>query len=186
MKFIKELIPYIIIILVVVLVRTFIISPVSVDGKSMYPTLNDNDYLLLEKFDRNFKRYDIIVLNYNNGIKNEKLVKRIIGLPGDEIQYLNGILYINGEEVEEYFLDEDYVKKIEKTLNEKKDTKKQATFTSDFNIQMLGFDVIPDNYYLVLGDNRPYSTDSRIIGLINKKDITGKVIFNVFKFKTVK
>lgn len=175
MKIIKELIPYIIIIIVVLLVRLFIISPVRVDGNSMYPTLNNSDYLLLEKFDKNYKRFDIVVLNYNN----EKLVKRVIGLPGDKVRYENDKLYINDKEIKETFLDQEYVKKERKKNS-------NGYFTNNFNIELLGYSVIPNNYYFVVGDNRNNSTDSRLIGLIHKSKIEGKVIFNVFKFKIVK
>ena len=80
MKKIKELIPYILIISLVILIRTFIITPVRVDGPSMEDTLENGDILLLQKFNNNYQRFDIVVLNYNN----EKLVKRIIGLPGEK------------------------------------------------------------------------------------------------------
>ena len=60
MKIIKELIPYVIIIVVVVLIRTFIVTPVQVEGRSMVPTLQDNQILLLKKYQRNYKRFDIV------------------------------------------------------------------------------------------------------------------------------
>ena len=58
----------------------------------MYPTLNENDILILNKIDKNFKRFDIVVINSNN----TQIIKRIIGLPGENIEYNNNILYING------------------------------------------------------------------------------------------
>ena len=66
MKIIKELVPYVIIVLVVVLFRTFIITPVRVNGDSMNQTLKDGEILLLEKYDKKFKRFDIVVLKYND------------------------------------------------------------------------------------------------------------------------
>ena len=98
-NFIKELIPYVIIIVVVVLIRSFIITPVQVDGNSMYPTLKDNEILLLKKYDKKYKRFDIVVLNYNNS----KLIKRIIGLPGEHIEYKDNKLYIDGKYIKENF-----------------------------------------------------------------------------------
>ena len=158
MKYIKELVPYIVIIVVVVLLRTFIITPVRVNGPSMIPTLNDGDILLLEKYDTNFQRHDIIVLKYNG----EKLVKRVIGLPGETVEYKNNILYINGNKVNESFLTDK---------------------TQDFTLKKLGYDKIPDGYYFVVGDNRDNSLDSRFIGLIPKDTIEGKVVFRLFPFK---
>lgn len=159
MKLIKELIPYVVIVLVVVLIRSFIITPVRVNGASMESTLYDGDILFLEKFDTDYQRFDIVVLHYNN----EKLVKRIIGLPGDTVEYRNNILYINGEEVDESFIDEE---------------------TEDFSLSDLGYDKIPAGYYFVVGDNRDNSLDSRFVGLFSKKDVKGKVIFRIFPFKS--
>lgn len=160
MKYIKEIIPYAIIIIIVVLIRTFIITPVRVDGDSMHPTLLDNEILLLKKYDKKFERFDIIVFEYGNS----KLVKRIIGLPGDKVEYKNNNLYINNEIIEEVFLDED-VK------------------TSNFSLTQLKLEKIPEDCYFVIGDNRNNSTDSRIIGPVHKKYILGTSDFALFPFK---
>lgn len=161
MKFIKELIPYVVITMIVILIRMFIISPVRVDGTSMYPTLSNNEFLLLSKYDQSYDRFDIVVLKYNK----ERLVKRIIGLPGETVEYKNNKLYINGKEIEEPFI---------------------AIETDDFNLKQLGYDKIPENYYFVVGDNRGASLDSRMIGLINKKDLQGTIKISISGFKFVK
>lgn len=153
-NFIKELIPYVIIIVVVVLIRSFIVTPVQVDGNSMYPTLKNNEILLLKKYDKKYKRFDIVVLNYNNS----KLIKRIIGLPGEHIEYKDNKLYINGKYIKENF--------------------KRNTETSDFEIDKK----IPKGYYFVMGDNRDNSTDSRIIGVISKNDLEGVSDIALFPF----
>lgn len=158
MKLVKELIPYVVIILVVVLVRSFIITPVRVNGSSMNNTLHDGDILLLEKYDKDYERFDIIVAKYNG----EKIVKRIIGMPGDKVEYRNNILYINGERLDEPFIDED---------------------TEDFSLKKLGFDKIPQGHYFIVGDNRDDSLDSRYLGLFSKDNIEGKVVFRIFPFK---
>ena len=160
MKIIKELIPYIIIIVVVVLIRSFIVTPVVVNGTSMYPTLKDKDIVLLKKFDKNIERFDIIVFNYNNS----RLIKRVIGLPGEHVKYVNGILYINNEKIEDVELDVE---------------------TYNFYLEDLGYDKIPDDYYFVLGDNREVSQDSRIIGLVSKKDICGVGVFRIFPLNKI-
>lgn len=161
MKFIKELIPYVVITLVVLFIRMYIVSPVRVDGNSMYPTLNNGEFLLLTKFDKNYDRFDIVVLKY----RNQKLVKRIIGLPGEHVEYKNNKLYVNGKVIEENF---------------------KLFETKDFNITELGYDVIPDNYYFVVGDNRGASLDSRKIGLIHKKNMEGTINLSISRFRTVK
>ena len=156
MKFLKEIIPYILVVLVAILIRTFIVTPVQVDGKSMYPTLDDNEILLLKKYDHSYERFDIVVFNYNSS----KLVKRVIGLPGEYVEYKNNELYINNEKIE-FKLD---------------------SYTYDFELSELGFKQIPEDYYLVLGDNRINSLDSRRIGLIPKENILGTTTFSIFPF----
>lgn len=151
-KILKNILPYLIIVVVVILIRLFIATPVQVVGSSMYPTLNNNEILLLNKLvniNKSYKRFDIIVIKYNS----ETIIKRIIGLPGEKIEYIDNVLYVNGEIVNESF---------------------EHDVTDDFNIQELGEDTIPDNTYLVLGDNRGISKDSRLIGFIDEKNIIGK------------
>lgn len=164
-KYIKELIPYLVIILTVVLIRTYIVTPVQVSGSSMYPTLKNGEILVLKKYDTGYNRFDIVVLNYNG----DKLIKRVIGLPGETIKYKNNKLYINGKRIKENF-----------TKN---------TDTSDFDMSELfqGSYKIPKDNYFVMGDNRNNSTDSRIIGSINKKNIKGKIVkFSFRKLKNIK
>ncbi len=159
MKWIKELIPYVIIVIVVFLIRTYIITPVKVQGTSMNPTLKNGEVMILNKWDNNYKRFSIVVLTY----ENKKLIKRVIGVAGDNVKYKNNKLYINGKYVKENF-------KHKKTDN--------------FSLEELGYDKIPEGYYLVLGDNRTNSMDSRLIGLINEKDIQGTTNFSLFPFST--
>ena len=156
MKIIKELIPYAVILLVVVLIRSFIATPVVVSGSSMDGTLNDGDILLLTKFDKKYDRFDIVVFDYND----TKLVKRIIGLPGEHVKYEDGVLYINNKVVDDEF----------------------GHITSNYDLKYLGYDVIPEGYYFVLGDNRTKSSDSRVIGLINKDVIDGVASFGIWPF----
>ncbi len=159
MKWIKEYIPYVLVILFVILIRIYVISPVQVDGSSMVPTLKDNEILLLKKYDHSLERFDIVVLKYNH----DKLVKRIIGLPGETIMYQNNTLWVNGKQVEEKFLPENIK-------------------TANFDLSSIGYTKIPDDYYFVVGDNRGDSLDSRYIGLIPKSNIEGTVTFRLFPF----
>ena len=89
-KFLKDIFPYVLIIILVVLIRTFIVTPAQVDGSSMKPTLNDNNLVILNKLDyrlNDIKRFDVVVVD----IKTEKIIKRVIGLPGDTVSYKNKI-----------------------------------------------------------------------------------------------
>ena len=159
-KIIKELVPYLIIIFVVVTIRTFVATPVRVNGASMYPYLKDGEILILNKMDNKYNRYDIVVAN----AANTKVIKRIIGLPGENIEYRDCKLYINGVEKE------DFVKEC---------------ITDDFSLENLyGYAMIPKGYYFVMGDNRKESSDSRDyrIGLIKAEQIQGKAIFRLTPF----
>lgn len=158
--FFKELLPYVIIIFVVAVIRTFLVTPVMVNGESMYPYLKDKEFLILNKADRKFKRFDIIVADS----ADTKIIKRIIGLPGENIEYKDCKLYINGVEKD------DFVKEC---------------ITTDFTLEEIyGYTMIPENYYFVMGDNRQHSSDSRdtSIGLISKDQIQGKAIFRLYPF----
>lgn len=156
MKVIKEVIPYIVIVVVVVLIRTFIITPVRVDGDSMKNTLKNGDILLLYKLS-SINRFDIIVLDEEKD--NEKIIKRIIGLPGDTVAIKKGKIYINDKVIDdEYAYGE----------------------TSDYDKVTLG-----DDEYFILGDNRLISKDSRYFGPIKEKEIKGKIVFRLFPFTKI-
>ena len=154
---IKELLIYLGIIVFVVLLRTFIITPVRVDGTSMNSTLNDGDIMILNKINYRFndiERFDIVVIKYYK----ERFIKRVIGLPGETIKYIDNELYINNIKVEEHFLQEE---------------------TDDYSYE--GF--IPENCYFVMGDNRRDSLDSRSFGCVNKEEILGSANLVLFPFK---
>ena len=150
---IKEISPYVLIVVVIVVIRIFIATPVKVDGDSMYNTLNDNDIVLLSKLS-SIDRFDIIVLKENDN--NATIIKRVIGMPGDKVKIRNNKIYINNKIIEdEYAYGE----------------------TSDYDEITLG-----DDEYFVLGDNRLISKDSRYFGAIKKSDIKGKAVFRLFPF----
>lgn len=156
MKIIKEIIPYIVIVVVVVLIRTFIITPVRVDGDSMKNTLKNGDILLLYKLG-SINRLDIIVLDEEKD--NEKIIKRVIGLPGETVAIKKGKIYINDKVIDdEYAYGE----------------------TSDYDKVTL-----EDDEYFILGDNRLISKDSRYFGPIKKSEIKGKIVFRLFPFTKI-
>ena len=153
MKKLKELMPYIIIVVVVVLVRSFIVTPGLVNGASMEPTLYNNELVLINKIGLNkgINRYDIVVVKY----ENSTIIKRVIGLPYETVEYIDNTLYIDGEKVS---------------------TKVDFEYTKDFKL------TAGKNEYIVLGDNRNISKDSRIIGPVKESDIIGKVDLVLFPF----
>lgn len=152
MKIFKELLSYLIIIVVVIMIRTFIFSPGIVSGPSMETTLFDKNIVIINKMFKNISRFDIVV------IKEEKdyIIKRVVGLPGEKIEYYNNKLFINDKEI--------------KNLD--------FEITNNFS-----YEKIEENKYFVLGDNRDISKDSRYIGTIDNKKIIGKVNFILFPFK---
>ncbi len=157
-KIIKEIYPYFLVILIVIVVKTYIFTPVIVNGKSMMNTLHDHDIMILDKVSAKVKgieRFDIVVIQTGN----TKIIKRIIGLPGETIEYKENQLYINH-------------KKIKDTYG--------SDITYDIPEQK-----IPENTYYVLGDNRTDSVDSRILGFIPKSDILGKATFIIYPFNRI-
>jgi len=156
-KIVKEYIGYVIIIALVLLIKEFVASPIIVSGDSMYSTLHDGDVMILDKLayrNDNIKRFDIVVVKNND----KYIIKRIIGLPGDTIKYIDNTLYINEKIYVEKFLDE-------------------GTETGYIDVEE-----IPEGFYYVLGDNREISLDSRKLGLIEKSEIEGKATFTIFPF----
>lgn len=168
-KIIKELYPYVIIIVVVVLIRTFIATPVVVSGDSMKPNFNNGELLLIRKIGysgNSIERFDVVVIKVvDEDGKEEEIIKRIIGLPGEHISYKNNQLYVDDNLVEESYTFRD---------------------TKDFNLEeVCTCSSIPEGKYLVLGDNRPISKDSRIIGLIDEDEIVGKAIVRIWPLNKI-
>lgn len=156
---------FVIALVLILIVKHFFFAPVIVDGHSMQPTLHDRDRLIVNKTSYFFKqpaRFDIIVFRSSN---EHDYIKRVIGLPGEHVQAVNNTLYVNDEPIDEPFLQY----KADATIS-------FPIITNDFTLENLHghYDIIPDDYYLVLGDNRTGSKDSRDIGLIHKNDIIGK------------
>lgn len=157
MKFIKELIPYLFIILIVVTIRTFIVTPIIVRGESMVPTLQGGEVMLLKKYDIKYERFNIVVINKN--VEGDNLIKRVIGLPGEKIRYKNNKLYINDEIIDDVYAN-----------------------GNTGNFQEITLD---KDEYFVMGDNREISLDSRSLGVIKKEEIEGKVGLVLFPFNKI-
>ena len=200
LAFLKEWGLFILIITSIILSRIFLWTPVRVDGHSMDPTLADTEYLLvINKLPIN--RFDIVVASETENGKTKEIVKRVIGLPGDTIQYENDTLYINGKKTDEPYLKE-YIKKF-------KEDKLQSTYTGKgfeengelfrqmaqsaqaFTVDQDGSATFTkkllDDEYLLLGDDRIVSKDSRQVGAFKKSQIKGEAVFRLWPllpFKT--
>lgn len=157
--------------LVFLIIRTFFFSNYVVEGSSMMPTLQDGNKLIVNKFVykiSDLERFDVIVFHAN---ENEDYVKRVIGLPGDTIEYKDDKLYINGKYYEEPYLDR-YKSKYP-----------GRTFTGDFTLlEKTGYEKVPDGMVFVLGDNRLGSWDSRHFGFVSIDQIVGEVNVRYWPF----
>lgn len=177
----KELLDWVITIAVgvvfVIALRMFIFSPILVDGASMMPTYEDGDRVIINKISKQFygiERFDVIVFEAPLG---NDYIKRVIGLPGDQIVYEDDILYINGEVMEESYLDE-----------YKEQLLDHGQLTYDFTLESLtDYQQIPEGYLFVLGDNRRKSTDSRDprVGLVPFEKVLGKANFRIYPFDNI-
>lgn len=166
-EFIKDSAKVIIAIAVILFLMLYVVSVTQVVGNSMYPTLKNGEVLIINKCKYRFqkvKREEIISLKYAD---TKYLIKRVIGLPGEKVKIKDNVLYINDEVYNEEYISD--------TLE-----------YPNFDLKDLGYDKIPENMYLVLGDNRPDSLDSREIGLIKKEDIIGKISIRFWPINTFK
>lgn len=153
-KILKEYVPYIIAIILILLFKKYVMSPIKVNGESMMTTLKDGDIMILNSIEYRFsdiKRFDIVVVDEGR----ELIIKRVIGLPGEVIEYKDNVLYVNGKKVKDTY---------------------GSQVTSDFTYK------VEKNHYYVLGDNRTNSMDSRIFGSFSRKQILGKTSLTIFPF----
>ena len=161
---------------IAVIIRYFLFTPIVVDGDSMMPTLEDGDRMIVNKIGYRIgdpKRFDIVVFHAPEG---KDYIKRVIGLPGDYIEYKDDQLYINGKPYDEPYLDQ---YKSELT---------EGTLTQDFTLQDVDptLEVIPEGYVFVMGDNRRYSKDSRHIGIVSEDKIIGSTSIVFWPFDEIK
>ena len=167
-EFFKDAIKYIFIIVLVFVIIMYVFTLEQVVGPSMENTLKSGDVVVLNKFIygiKDIKRGEIISFNYAD---TKYLIKRVIGLPGENVKIENNKVIIDGK-----ILKENYIGDIP---------------VNNFYLSSLGYDKIPDDMYLVLGDNRSNSMDSRNpkVGLVKKKDIIGRVKLRVWPIKSIK
>ncbi len=163
-----EWVQTIVVSLVIALIITTFIKPTIVKNCSMSPTLEENDFLIINRllYKRGTpERGDIVVFRSN--LKTETgrqklLIKRVIAIPGDEIVIKDGKIYLNGSKLEENYIESEYT-------------------MGDIDL------VIPENEVFVMGDNRSNSLDSRdgILGLVDFNTIMGKAFIRLFPFSRI-
>lgn len=153
--------------LVLVSVRMFVLEPRQVEQRSMMPTLHDGDLILVNKLAYTLNppdRGDVIVFG---GVEENDMVKRIVGVPGDNVDIRYGKVFINGNLLDENDAD---------MLWFEKEIFDNAAFTSS------GGETLDVDQYYVVGDNRELSKDSRSFGPIEKSQIKGEVFAIVWPF----
>jgi signal peptidase I len=159
------------IIVVFILLGVFFVQPVVVEGTSMLPELHDGERLLVNKLVYykiqsvswgHLERGDIVVFWFPND-PDKSYVKRVIGLPGETVEVKSGKVYVNGQQLTESYLDEEYNRTLPSWPAKK----------------------VEEHHYFVLGDNRDNSSDSRYWGLVPEKYIYGKAFFRYWKPSTM-
>jgi len=167
--FFAEIIKIVIIAAIIVFpIRYFIFQPFLVKGASMEPTFSNGDYLIIDEISYRFqspKRGEVIVFKYPFKPSN-KFIKRIIGLPGEKVEFKNSQIIITQPSGQQIILEEKNFKSLQYFLQEKKF-------------------IIPENHYFVLGDNRLYSFDSKNWGSLAEKYIIGRVFLRLFPFNKI-
>lgn len=170
-SFVKELLVYLIVLMLcVTVVPKYVLQRTQVDGESMEDTLQDYDNLLVEKVTYYFKdpsRFDIVTLYPNGRDENVYYIKRIIGLPGENVRIEGNKIYINGKLLKENYGKDGYIEEAGRAEGE-------------------GITLGKDEFF-VMGDNRNNSVDSRFeVGPVKKKNIDGHAIFRLCSFKKKK
>jgi len=147
-----------------IMIVIFLYQPVKVEGTSMLPELKDQERIFVNKFVYRFgkiSRRDIVVFWYPRD-PSKSFIKRVIGLPGDTIEIRKGIVYVNGDPLDEPYLIPKYM-----------DQKSMDPRTVEYG------------YYFVMGDDRKFSSDSRVWGLVPEKYIYGKAVFRYWPMSQI-
>lgn len=140
----------------------FFLSKNNVSGTSMQPTFENGDRVIAERH-FHLKRNDIVILKAPDQ-RGAFYIKRVIGMPGDMVTSKNDKLYINGKQIPEPYLNNDF----EKRAHELK-----QLYTNNFTLKRR----VPNNSYFVMGDHRNVSKDSRFFGFVKRKSLVGRIIW---------
>lgn len=156
---------------IVIVCRLFLFTPVTVHGVSMEPTFNDNNKIIVSKTSSP-KRFDMIVFKAPDA-PGKQYIKRVIGVPGDQVEMKDDVLVVNGTAY-----DESYVNRTNDLgLNR---------ITGDFTLgELTGKATVPEGYLFVLGDNRLKSNDSRAYGFVSADSVIGVVKLQIYPFDTI-
>ena len=164
----REILIYLIVLMLcVTVVPKYVLQRTQVDGESMEDTLQDYDNLLVEKVSYYFKdpeRFDIVTLYPNGRDENVYYIKRVIGLPGENVRIEGNKIYINGKLLKENYGKDGYIEEAGRAEGD-------------------GI-TLGDDEFFVMGDNRNNSVDSRFeVGPVKKKNIDGHAVFRICSFK---
>ncbi len=188
------------VLLLVLVLRSFLVEPFQIPSSSMVPTLEVGDFILVNKFTYGI-RLPVVrtkVLSVNDPQRGDVMVffpphekryfiKRVVGLPGDRIDYIDNQLFINGEKISESLLarlptNRPHYEVYEETLGEKTHRSiKDINYVASFSERSDGFKkrysnnfIVPEGHYFMMGDNRNNSSDSRVWGPVPEENIVGK------------
>ncbi|RBP49270.1 signal peptidase I [Arenicella xantha] len=191
------------VLLLVFLLRGFVAEPFRIPSGSMYPTLEVGDFILVNKFSYGLRlpivrtkvfeigdpqRGDIVVFKYPRDPK-QSYIKRLIGLPGDIIQYRDSTLYINGEKLDQQVLGEFKYRDQADQWHTSIEWEQVIPTSTDADGVAVKYGILQDNrrskgawkvpegQYFMMGDNRGNSADSRVWGFLPEENIVGKAFF---------